>query len=398
MDREYALDILSYRFPIDEAYTWSRAMRGVRIRTGSTMRSEFSIVSDVKQSVVLRGPHEFTVDARFQEDGQAQRGFFELGYRYVFNSRHAAGIQHTFSRYKPDFDVTTYYRLRTEDWGRARFDLTLANAYNNFVYSTLGISAEDEDILRIYETPPIVAQFQASTPEQYPVRLEVYLGWRPGITATFTSQTNSAFQYQDTETAHYGSLLSSYSWSTGATGVFYRWDQSSLDRHGTRSGMSSDYETEQRVREYGAFAIEDWRNFRANLWYTYGRYTDKQSGTDFRLSTLDGPLNYWENRHEIQARLRYAPTHGPQYGLKYTAYLMSLDKEASNSLTRQWTDEWRSLGTRNYRLTPLLGFQWPGGSVIAGVGIDLDMDNLPPGIPDSPGWFDNGYGRLTLYW
>ncbi|PQJ35114.1 hypothetical protein BSZ35_11365 [Salinibacter sp. 10B] len=398
MDREYALDLLSYRFPMAEAYTWSRTRRGLRSRVGSTDRTEWAFVTDVKETIVLGDRHRFSFDARLQEDGRAQRSFLEMSYHYVFNDRHQAGLRHTFSRYKPDFDVTGFYRVQAPQWGRAQVDLTLSNAYNNFIYSTLGVSPKDRDILRIYETPPLVAQIQAATPTRYPVRVEVYAGWRPSVTATFTSQTSSSFQYKDTEGAHYASLMASYTGTYGTAGLFYRRDQSTLKRNGTRSAVTSQYHSEQRLQQYGAFAVGAWRNWAGDIRYTIERYTDRQTGDDFSLSPLDGPLDYWEDRQTLQARLRYAPDRGVQAGLKYTAYARTLDKEESKYLTRQWTGEYFSVQPSNYRLTPLLGYRWPGGSVLVGVGYDLDKDDLPPGIPDSPSRFDNGYGRLTIYW
>lgn len=398
MDREYALDMLAYRFPVREAYTWSRAGRGLRVRAGSIERTGWAFVSDFKDTIVLGGPHTLQFNARLQEDGRAERAFFELGYRYAINERHRIGVEHTFSQYKPDFDVTVFYQVRTATWGRARVDLTLSNAYNNFIYSTLGVSAQDQDILRIYESPPVVARLQASTPVWYPVRLEVQVGWRPRVAATFTSQTDTDFRYRDTEGAYFASVLASYSGRVGTVGVLYQRDHSSLDREGVRSGISSNYRTEQRLNRYGALAQGEWRNWRSDLWYTFEQYSDRQTGTDFTLSTVDGPLDYWEDRHTIQARIRYAPDRGVQAGIKYNAYIRSLDNEESQYLTRQWTGEYFSEGASNYRLTPLLGYQWLGGSVIGGVGFDLDRDDLPPGIPDSPGRFDNAYLRFTIYW
>lgn len=397
MDREYALDMLSYRFPPAATHRWHQADRGLRVRIGSTERSTWAFVTDLKETVSFGGPHRFTIDARLQEDGRARRTFLELGYRYAFTPRHEVGVQHTFSRYKPDLDVTAFYRADGLRWGSARVDLTLDNAYNNFVYSTLGVSAREEDILRIYNTPPVVARAQLTTPARYPVRVELHAGWRPEVTADFMSQTDPGFRYQDGEAAHYASALATYSWRTATVGLFYQRDQSSLTRQGGGNVRSS-YRSEQRLSRYGVVAAGTWRDWQANLWYAIERYADRQTGTNFSLSTVNGLLDYWEDRHTAQIRLRYAPGRGVQAGLKCTAYVRDLDPPESRYLTRQWTGQYFSAGPSNYRLTPLLGYQWSRGSVIVGIGYDLDNDDLPPGIPDSPGRFDNGYGRLTVYW
>jgi hypothetical protein len=72
--------------------------------------------------------------------------------------------------------------------------------------------------------------------------------------------------------------------------------------------------------------------------------------------------------------------------------------EDSLTMTRAWTGEWISSGRNNDRLAVTLGYDFGRGSVTLGVGYDVDNDDLPPGIPDSPGRFDNGFGRLAVYW
>jgi hypothetical protein len=129
-------------------------------------------------------------------------------------------------------------------------------------------------------------------------------------------------------------------------------------------------------------------------------YRDRQTGDAFALSTVDGPIDYREPRRSAKLRVLYEPLRpgpGPRIGLEYLA-LQRPDLQDSARMTRQWTGEFITLGSSNYRLALLLGYNFGSGSVTLGVGFDTDNDDLPPGIPDSPGRFDNGFGRLAIDW
>jgi hypothetical protein len=167
MDREYALDMTNYRFSPLEDYTWERVRSGMRVSTGSIVRAEWGLLTEVTHTSSIGDGHALGVDAIMQQDGRAQRASVEVRYDWTFAPGHHAGIRHTFSNYKPDFDPSFYYQYGNTRSGRMRAEVTMLDAYNNLIFSTLGVSEKDEDFVRIYDRIPVLAQVTLETPERY---------------------------------------------------------------------------------------------------------------------------------------------------------------------------------------------------------------------------------------
>ena len=398
MDREYALDMLVYQFTGLEEDRWHRADRGLRIKAGSIERSLWSFVTQIKDRVALGGPHTLTFQAWLREDGQANGTLFEVGYERALGDRHHVGVRHTLSQYKADFDLSARYRFSDPARGEALVELTAEDAYNNVIYDVLGVDPEDEDVTRIYTTPPLIARVSLRTAPRLPFRMELHAGWRRPIDARFASQTDSTFRYTDTRSAHYVGATASYRYRGMTAGLLYRHDRSMLDRCGTAPGVSSHYETRQAFQHAGAFLLAERGPLRGELWYALETYTDKQTGNDFQLSTLDRAFAYTEDRQAIRLRGFYSPSGWPFFGLEYAGLIRSIDRNVDGLLTRQWKDEFFWTGPSNYRLNLLVGHEWTHGRVAVGFGFDTDNDDLPEGIPDSPGRFDNVHFRLTTFY
>ena len=399
MDREYVLDMLVYPFSVLEDDAWHRADSGMRIKAGSIERDLWAFVTQIKNRASLTPSSSVIVNAWLREDAQAFGSLLELGYEYSFSERHHLSVRHTFSQEKVDFDISARYRFVAPRWGRAMVEVTAENPYNNLIFSTLGIAAEDRDVIGVYPTPPIISRVSLQTASRRPYRAELHVGWRPAADVDFTSQTNDAFRYTDTETAHYVGATVSYRhrWLTG--GLLYQRDYARLTRRGTGADVLSQYATTQRMRRYGGFVAAERGLWRGDAWYAVVDYVDEQEGTNVQLSTIDRAFRFDDDRREVRLRGFFEPSGWPFVGLEYAALIRSLDRGVDNLLTRQWkTGSFYWTGPSNYRLNFLLGYRWSRGSIATGVGFDTDNDDLPEGIPDSPGRFDNIHFRLTTLW
>jgi hypothetical protein len=398
MDREYGLDVWGYRFTGQSSYRWTQAPNGMRIYAGSIERTTGAIVTQIKQAVPLGGAHHFDVRAQLQQDATARRALVDLGYRWQITDAHAVGARHTFTEYKADLDATLFYQFARPDLGTARLSVTAQNLYNDFLYGTLGTAREDELLVRTYGTRPFLLSLTLTTPLQYRLRGEVHASVQPQSELRLTAQATPDFRFRQTESLSFLSALVEYQFPYVTAGAFYRRDFNRRRRVGASGAVRADYTATQTTGTVGGYLLARWRTLSAEVWGMYTRYRDHQTGTHFGLSTLEGPIDYREPHRRGKVRVKYEPaTSGPSLGLEYL-FLARPRVEDGGRMTRQWSGEYLTVGSSNYRLALLAGYEFGRSSLTLGVGYDLDNDDLPPGIPDSPGRFDNGFGRLTIYW
>lgn len=397
MDREYGLDMWGYRFTGGSTYRWQHAPNGLRVYAGSIERTTGAISTEIKQTL-SSGAHTFNVRAHLQQHASARRALLDLGYRWQITDAHAVGVRHTFAEYKPDFDATLFYRFTDPQLGTARLAATAQNLYNDFLYATLGTAAEDELLVRTYGKRPVLLSATVTSSSRYRLRGELHASVQPKSELELTAQNTPDFHFQQNETLYFLSGLLEYQFPYATTGIVYRRDFNQRHRFGSSGSVQADYTATQTTSTVGAFLLADWWKLHAEVWALSTQYRDHQTGQHFGLSTLDGPIDYREPHRRGKIRVRYRPdTSGPSAGLEYL-FLQRGTVEDGSQMTRQWTGEFFTIGSSNYRLAVLLGYEFKRGSFTAGVGIDTDNDDLPAGIPDSPGRFDNGFGRLTVYW
>jgi len=391
MDREYAIDLATYRYTPGQDRAWHRRDGGLRVRTGSITRNQWGIVTQIKQAVGIGEGHTLQFDAVLQEDAQAERGLLEVGYEWAITSAHRVGVRHTFAQYKPDFDVSLFYRYGTATRGRVRAEVTALDAYNDFLFGTLGVWKGEEEYERIYEQNPYLLQLSAASPTRYSLRAELYLGWQPTSELVVQSQFEDPVRYRDRETAHYLGALLAYDLGPISAGAVYQRDRSTLDRRGLRPGVTSDYRTEQRDQRAGLFTTGAWGPFRGGAWVFLEDYTDQQRGSDFQLSTIDQPLDWTEARTNVQLRAYYAPARtGVFAGLEYIA-LNRRPTDPSGVMAEQWATGWAGRGLSHYRGPVILGYRFGKGAVSVGINYDFDGDQKGDR-------FDNGFFRFTIGW
>jgi hypothetical protein len=398
MDREYRLDLWAYRPTGGAAYRWNRAPSGLQMYAGSIERTTGAVVTRLKQSIGADSDHRFTVRATLEQDATGRRALVDLGYRWRVGDGHAVGARHTFSEYKADLDATLFYDYRHASLGRARAAVTFQNLYNDFLYGTLGTSAGDELLVRRYDGQPLLLEARLQTPDRYRFRTELHAAFQPERTRLLTSKKSEDFRFRDDERVYYVAALAEYRFPYVTAGAFYRRDATRLRRRGSARSVTADYRAEQIASSTGVYLLANWWRLHGEAWGMYTAYSDHQRGSSFGLSTVDGPLNYHEPHRSGKLRVEYRPPDtGPSAGLEYV-FVQRTGITDGLRMTREWTGEWFTAGLRNYRLALLLGYRFERGSLTLGVGYDTDNDDLRAGIPDSPGRFDNGFGRLTIFW
>jgi hypothetical protein len=399
MDREYALDMVNYGFSPLEDYAWKHVESGMRARAGSIVRAAWAIHTDVKHTADIGDGHTLRVDAVLQQDARANRALVEVNYDWAVARNHHVGIRHSFAEYKPDLDPSLFYQYGNRVDGRVRAEMTLLNAYNNLIFGTLGTSPKDERFTRIYDRIPVLGQVTLETPDQYPVRAELHVGWQPESELTVQAKDDPAYRYRDQESAHYVAALVEYNRGPVTTGLIAQRDRSALDRQGLRPGVTSDYETEQRFQRVGAFVVGTWRSFRGEAWFFLEDYYDRQHGSDFSLSTIGRAMNYTQYRKNYRVRVAYVPNPTGWYtSLGYLGMSRRMGEQPW-IMGDEWTNHWYEIGPSNYRMSGVVGYRFGAGAVALGINFDLDGDLHSKAGPDyEKKRFDNGFIRFSLSW
>ncbi len=399
MDREYALDMTTYRFSPLESTAWARMDSGLRLRTGSIVRAEWAFVTDIKHTAALAPDHTLRVDAHLRQDATAQRSLIEFNYDWRVAGRHHVGARHTISQYKPDFDASLYYQYGTAQTGRARAEITVLDAYHDLIFQTLGVSEKDEEFVRSYQRHPFLGQITLQTPARFPLRAELHVGWQPSSELRVQSQLEPDYRYRDRETAHYVGALVEYSTGPVTGGLLVQRDKSTLDRLGLRSAVTSDYRSAQRFQRGGAFLIGSWGPFQGEAWFFLEDYYDRNRGENFDLSTIGRAMNYTEYRKNYRVQVAYVPSAGGWYGrLGYLAMSRRMGPQPW-IMGNEWTNHWYSLAPSNYRVSGVVGYRFGRGAVELGINYDLDGDHHYKAGPDyQKKRFDNGFIRFVVGW
>lgn len=399
MDTEYPLDMATYRFDPLETTAWTQMDSGLRLRVGSVVRAAWAFVTEVKHTAALAPNHSLRIDATLQQDGAAQRSLIEFSYDWNISGPHHAGVRHTISQYKPDFDASFYYQYGTGPTGRIRAEMTVLDPYHDLIFQTLGVDKKDENFVRSYEQQPYMGRVVLETPSRFPLRAEVYAGWQPGSELVVQSIADSKYRYRDQESFHYIGALLEYSNGPLTGGLVFQRDRSSLDRLGLRSGVTSNYQNAQRFQRGGAFLMGTWGPFLGEAWFFLEHYSDEQTGTDFGLSTISRPMDYSENRKSARVRVAYLPSSTGWYGsLEYLSLALGPGNR-SWIMGNEWRNHWPVLNPFNHRLSGSFGYRFDQGAVQAGANFDLDGDityKAPPGKGKSR--FDNGFIRFVTSW
>lgn len=397
MDREYWLDMMVYQYSPFEHARWMQAGGGIRFRTGSIERDVFALKTTIRSTVPLDDDKKnyFSIEGVLQEDVQANRSWLEMSYAHRFSPQHAVGVRHTFSANKADLDLTPFYRYSSQKWGKAGVELTIQNLYNDFIYQYLGIDAEVLDVLRTYDRNPYLFEVHYSSPKRFDLGGELIVGWQPESRATFASQTTPSFQYREQERVHYVGAILEYRYDPVAVGLFFKRDASRLQRTSEGDSLSTNYRSRQTQQRIGAFVKGSWGSFRGEVYAFTGVYNDQQTGSAFDTSVLERSIDFDTEQSGLHSRLLYEPDGWPYLGVAYAAFRRDLGANP-RALVNGWTFQYWDFGPSNYRAIGLIGYRFSRGSVVMGMGYDLDGD--PLFFTERTRRFDNGFFRFTLTW
>jgi len=432
LDREYDLDLLTYEFTPSQAYNWHAHDRGFLSRGGSIERTDFALVSELKQRLPIgereradRPVHAVDLHLYLREDVQAQRSLIEFAYRWQFADRQRLGVRHTFSEYKPDLDASLFYEAGAWSGGHLRAEVTFVDLYNDFISTALGIDEEDQSFVREYGQRPFLLQLHARTPvlsDRPIVQAELVGGVQPLSEAVYSPQDDAGTRYRDDETLYYvaGMIAArlrgedvGLAWPLDLRmGLTWRRDFSRVRRVGLGENALSDYTARQALQSAGGFVDVTFGDLRADVQVNLQTYTDRQTGENYDLSLVEQGVDYEEPRSRFQARLFYEPSASwPYVGLGYANvirnYPQPIGAPETNVLGNRWTGEFYSTGPSNYRATLLVGYSFADrGFLEVGVHYDTDgdvptvADGLPDRDPESfrKKRFDNGFARLVVRW
>lgn len=396
MDHEYDIDMVSYEFSLIQDRVWSQLGSGMRMGAISTSRQRWEIRTEVKNSVELADSHRLHLDIILERGAQAQRAFVEFSYDWEAFPHHYFGLRHTVTQYKPDFDISFFYQYGNDWDGMVRFEGTLLDIYNNFIFDVLGPDSRHGPYVTSYKKQPYLLQLSFASPAKYALRGELYSGWQPQGRLRVTSQDNAAMRYRDQEQAHYLGALVEYDFGAVTIGMVYQRDRSALDRQGLGADLPSDYWSKQRFERGGTYVIGSWGTLRGEAWFFLADYYDRQQGNNFSLSTLDGATNWSEYRKRYRARISYTPQPTGLYAaVEYSALSRRLNRQAARFFSTQWSRHSYLKGPSNYRSTFMLGYRFGSAEFVAGKNFDLDGDDRRGFWNKS---FDSGFFRFAISW
>jgi hypothetical protein len=407
--REYALEMLVQRFPSEAFNRRQEARNSLLVRAGSVRRDLLAFVSQIRSRIPFTEGQTFTFDAVLQQDAQATRPFLELGYSWQLDSQHALGVKHTFSEYKRDLDLTTRYRYSSSRLGSAEVAFTLQNLYSDLIDQQFGIAVGDRDVIRDYDRHPYLFSFSYGSPDRFPLRGEVFGAVQPTSRAVYSSQTTPEYRYQDERRLHFFGAILEYRFSSFSGGFLYKRDVSWLRRVGTGQNVASDYTSRQRFQRFGPFLRGRWGPLRGMVRGFWGSYRDRQSGENFSQSLVPRRIDYDERQWGVQGRLFYEFKTGPFISLEYASFLRRYSPEDDPARKENtivffdWSGQaWGELGPSNYGLVGQVGYEFPRGRIVLGVGYDLDgddnLDDVHPTKDLGTQRFDGAFGRLFLTW
>ncbi len=397
MDHEYDLDAWAILPSLADDAAFEQAASGLRMSTGSINTTQFVVESELRAGARVAGP--LHVDARFlqQEDLSARRGAVELGYRVDLGRGHAVGLRHSIAEDKTDLDFDVFYRYRRDALTDVEVSAGRLDGLNNLVNAVLVPFPSHADTLRVYDTTPVWLTARGSLPVGR-VRVEAAGGVEPRARATVRSQTTGdpGFALLDA-VAYAGALAEATVWGSDRSdrlvvGAEARAVRSATGRRSAAgSDTPADYDARQTEGRLGVFALSRWRSVRAEGWLAVERRTDRQTGTAFGGSAVDGPYDVRERWTWGRLRVDWAPgaERGPLVGgelvTAYRGFPVGADQdELSRVLVYYPTSDAR-------RATLRLGYRFsPRAEVVFGGSVDVDRDQ--------PSLYDGAYVRLRAVW
>lgn len=394
MDHEFVIDLLTYGFTLEDDARWYAAPTAFRLSSGSINTSRFASRSHFRARVPLAARQEMYIDGVLREDRGVVRAFTRVGYGLALGQRHQIGLHQTFASYKPDLDLSVFYRYEHPLLGALRLESTFLDVANNFIFDHLEVEAVQEDTLRSYENPPLLLTLAATTANHRGWRGEAATGWMPTVTARVRSSSQPDLKYDWTQHARYAGILIEYGRPFITTGAIYRYQHTSVTRAAPAgSAYTSDYTSRQTTSSATAYALARHGSWTGKLWLTLEHFDDEQHGDDYDLAALPTDLNYRETQLLVRVECSHRPIRrGVRAGLTFLQ-LGALERQNYDEIAPSFK---YFHNRRNSRLIAHVGYQArPDTYVVVGAAYDIDGDAFYDGPPRR---YDGGFGRIVVTW
>lgn len=393
--REYVLDMYTYEYPFTDSYIWDKNLEGLRVNFGSYTKSELAVYNLLNKNIKLTNSSAINLTSVLQQDGRANRAFFEIRYNYTLLDKHTLSLSHTLTDQKQDLDLTLGYTYSDNSWGNFQLDITYQNYINNIVHQVgndQGRRWQDfnDDIYK--NMPLFIFTRYYSSPDRF-WYLDISAGYQPEIKLEKKIFKEPEFLIEQSETIYFfNSSLSFQVWKTVLGGFIYH-DHSDLSRSSpAKNPIDGFYDSNQKLSKAGIFGYLFLGRFQPHLRLSFEEYSDLQNGTDFNYSSIPELIDYKEQRVLFDIGSSFEII---KEKLSVLARYLSLDRNLV-------TDDQR-IYSRHFRIEPYddtdkriaLSFQiTPGRNFFFELGASYDVDKDIRGSRKH--LFDKGFGKLSI--
>lgn len=383
MDAEYDIDLISFSFALADEYEWYRRGRGARFWTGSMNHLNLIQNAEFVGPVDLGASWGAQIHFTHQQTLQADRNLVRVSLgRDLLGGRARMFAAGTLKALKPDADVEWGVTWRLGD-GQVTTAVAALDAFSDFIYQTLEVSAALSDTVLDYLVHPYSLRFSADVPLGESVRVEAYGLLATKAELTVDPQLTAGTGFRQGERYRYlGGLLEWTPSPRTAIGAIATWVRAETDRAPLALGSAADaFRLTEETRQLGGYLIH-WLTSRLGVESWVNRLTRPEDRV-FPDSTVRYEDQAWIGRTALLYRAR--ESFRGELSLDYVA----------REVTRPGpVPSLGSLGDNNYRLR--VDFGWRFGDralLMLGTNVDLDKDD-----GTAIGAFDGGHGRFTIYW
>lgn len=417
MTLEYHIDMFTYGFTYFDDNEWFASNNGFRSMVGSLNTPEFAVNSRLKSHQAVSENGTITINAYQQEDRQAKRSLFVLGYQHQFGESHLAGFSHTLGQKKTDLDATFFYQYGNSNIGFITTEITLLDWFNNMV-TGLSEDRQSEFLIRHnYTKKPYLYVFRLESPQVGIFRGEASLGVQPRTEARVFRRDLPNEDYIMEEWVNYQAALLEANYERLTAGIIYQRTFARMQRDAApASDYPLDYGNRQLQERGGAYLHYRWSHFGVEQWFFIERNRDQQfdnEPAEYRAQDPNAggryPFDFNEVRRWNKTKIFFRPDTGFNAFLEHNGDWrdLGLDGETGDGRVFEalnYRTYYNNLiVSRNERLTLGLGYKFtPNFWITLGASYDIDGD-LKDGFDQdrqgaSPARFDGGFGRMHFVW
>lgn len=400
--REYELDLFAQEFSFMNVHRWHQKNTGFRSRAGSFSKSRWAVFSEIRTVASLSEKSRFRITGYQQQDPRANRAFFEFEYQHDINENSTLGLSHTLSEFKKDLDLTASYHINTQSAGSFSLQLTFQDYLNNVVNEagndTEPLNPSREQFEIVNKRIPLFLMGRWHFNFNNWLNIDFSAGLQPETHSDNIERTADNFVFQEYEQIAFLNFSTNIRFFNSVFGFFAYSDRSYFKRSGSGNPIDGFYTAEQSISRFGLFYYGNYKWLKPSAKVSRDFYSDSQKGSDVSFSLVPEEFDYDESRWLLDAGLTFEPFSIPLF--INTRYLLlsrdQIDIPESGLITRQWTDQFFFVITKDHRISLSLGYQ-AHSRIYVELGGAYDLDKDVHNFDDvSPQTFDKGYGRLIV--